>query len=423
MSREKRRSSSSRLRQRNDTRSKGEGAALRRVGDAHMRVKARTNGARGVRFALMAILVLIATASLLLHASPLLGGVFVSKGLLGAQPAAAVPDVPSGGLSVSSTTPQLYTYAVIREFPHDPGAFTQGLVYYNASDAWFNPRVPKDGILYESTGLYGRTSVRALDPTTGAVLQKNVAGSEALTAASTAAHGRGHFGEGLALVPAEGGGDKEERDGTSDTGLDDSSSPKLLQLTWHSNIVFEYDARTLRSERMLRTELRDGWGLAGPIPGTVAGVDDVEAVLAATDSGTSIYYLDPRTMKTLREVTVRDGDVPVPWLNELEFVNGSLWGNVYQTQCIVIVDPMTGAVDGWIDMDGLRSRLKAEDQRMNAPDVLNGIAFDEGNDRLFLTGKLWSKMFEVKVLPVDTDSSGEQAKSIRKRCVPRAVPI
>ncbi len=226
-----------------------------------------------------------------------------------------------------------YTYAIIRAYPHDPAAFTQGLVY-------------ADGVLYESTGLYGRSSLRRVALETGEVLQQRDLPAE-------------YFGEGLALF-----------DG------------RLIQLTWQNNIGFVYDAASFALQQTW-TYPTEGWGLTH---------DGTHLIMS--DGSATLRFLDPRTFQAQREVLVTDGGRPVGWLNELEYVNGEVFANVWQTDWIARIDPQTGRVLGWIDLSG----LLAPEERQGA-DVLNGIAYDAQNGRLFVTGKLWPKLFEITLTP------------------------
>ncbi|MFC1463308.1 MAG: glutaminyl-peptide cyclotransferase [Candidatus Brachytrichaceae bacterium NZ_4S206] len=226
-----------------------------------------------------------------------------------------------------------YTYAVINAYPHDPGAFTQGLVY-------------ADGVMYESTGLYGRSSLRRVALETGEVLQQRDLPPE-------------YFGEGLALF-----------DG------------RLIQLTWQNNIGFVYDAASFELQQTW-AYATEGWGL------THDG-----AHLIMSDGSATLRFLDPVTFAVQREVRVIDGGQPVVRLNELEYVNGEVFANVWQTDWVARIDPQTGRVLGWIDLSG----LLAPEERQGT-DVLNGIAYDAQNDRLFVTGKLWPKLFEITLVP------------------------
>jgi glutamine cyclotransferase len=232
-----------------------------------------------------------------------------------------------------SKTPR-YSFKVVKAFPHDPTAFTQGLVF-------------ADGIFYESTGLRGESTLRKVTPETGAVIQQVKVE-------------RQYFAEGLALVGDE-----------------------LLQLTWEEHVGFAYDKATLKRLRTF-TYPTEGWGMA---------YDGQSLVMS--DGSSHLFFLDPKTQKSVRDLPVTDGGRPVPRLNELEFVKGELWANIWQTDRIARIDPKTGKVTGWIDLTGL---LRPE-ARGPEGDVLNGIAWDKAGDRIFVTGKKWPWMFQIEVLP------------------------
>jgi glutamine cyclotransferase len=233
--------------------------------------------------------------------------------------------------AVPARTPT-YVADVVAEWPHDPAAFTQGLVWH-------------DGRLFESTGQVGQSSIREVDLRTGRVLRKRDLPAP-------------HFGEGIVLF-----GDR------------------LVQLTWTSGIAFVYDWRTFEPRGQFRYE-GEGWGL------TTDGTS-----LVMSNGTATITFRDPATFEVQRRVTVTDNGTPVTQLNELEWVNGELWANVWMSDQIARIDPATGTVTGWIDLAGI---LPAMDRRGNE-DVLNGIAYDAENDRYFVTGKLWSKLFEIRL--------------------------
>jgi glutamine cyclotransferase len=240
--------------------------------------------------------------------------------------------LPSPTPTATPSVP-VYTYRVVRAYPHDPQAWTQGLVYH-------------DGALYEGTGLKGRSSIRRVDLETGEVEQLSPLGPEL-------------FGEGIVIV-----GDW------------------LYQLTWQNRIGFIYDWQSFKPLGEWTYE-SEGWGLTHD--GTYLIMSDGTPVLR---------FLDPQTLQEARRVEVRDGDIPIGRLNELEYVRGEVYANVWQTDRIARIDPGSGVIVGWIDLSGL---LPAED-RTQPVDVLNGIAYDAAGDRLFVTGKLWPKLFEIEVL-------------------------
>lgn len=237
------------------------------------------------------------------------------------------------GAATSSTQPQRYAYRMVKAFPHDAAAFTQGLVY-------------RDGVFYEGTGLWGQSTIRKVEPETGKVLQSQAIAPE-------------HFGEGIAVW-----------------------NDQLIQLTWRSNVGFVYDRETfsLLHEFAYPTE---GWGI------THDG-----SRLIVSDGTSTLYFWDPVTLKETGRVQVKDGDQPVARLNELEYVDGEVFANVWQTDLIARIDPASGRVLGWIDLKGLLSQA----DRVGTEDVLNGIAYDPQTHRLFVTGKLWPKVFQIELV-------------------------
>jgi len=222
-------------------------------------------------------------------------------------------------------------YSVVRTYPHDPSAFTQGLEYH-------------DGFLYEGTGLNGRSSIRKVRLETGDVVQKRDLPSQ-------------YFGEGITIWKAE-----------------------IVELTWRSQIGFTYDLSTFAPKRTFSYS-GEGWGLTH---------DDRSLIMS--DGSAAIRFLDPDTFAERRRVVVADAGVPITRLNELEYVRGEIYANVWQTDTIVRIAPDSGRVLGWIDLRGL---LVSSDRQ--GTDVLNGIAYDAAHDRLFVTGKLWPKVFEIKI--------------------------
>jgi glutaminyl-peptide cyclotransferase len=227
----------------------------------------------------------------------------------------------------------VYSYEVVNVWPHDRKAFTQGLVFLN-------------GTLLESTGLNGQSTLRKVDLTTGTV-QKRVEVPAI------------YFAEGLAVL----GG-------------------KIFQLTWQNGEGFVYDLETFQIEKEFAYE-GEGWGLT---------TDNQWLILS--DGTPQIRFLDPVTFEVKRTINVLSHGQPVSRLNELEFINGEIYANVWQTDYVVRINPATGQVVGAIDFTGLLSN----DERTDT-DVLNGIAYDATNHRLFITGKLWPKLFEVRLKP------------------------
>lgn len=223
--------------------------------------------------------------------------------------------------------------AVVKAYPHDPGAFTQGLEWH-------------DGHLYESTGLEGQSSVRKVSLADGRVLQKAEVPAE-------------HFGEGMTIVGDE-----------------------IYSLTWKSQLGFVWDLKTLRKKREFRYA-GEGWGL------THNGEH-----LIMSDGTAQLRFLEPATMKEVRRVPVSALGRPLENLNELEWVDGQVWANVWQQDVIARIDPASGQVRGWIDLRGLLPQSQARQA-----DVLNGIAWDAAAKRLFVTGKLWPQLFEIRLVP------------------------
>gem|GEM_PF-1027717 len=226
-----------------------------------------------------------------------------------------------------------YTYRVVRTYPHDPEAYTQGLIY-------------RDGILYESTGLKGRSSLRIVDLESGDVLQK-------VELPET------YFAEGIALL-----------------------DEKIYQLTWQEQTGFIYQAESL-TEIGRFSYKTEGWGLT----------EDGE-MLIMSDGSERLAFIDPDSMGVIRSVSVSSGYGAVKRLNELEYIAGEVWANVYQTSCIARIDPQNGKVSGWIDLSGMLSK-----EVMRTAQVPNGIAYDRDNGRIFVTGKFWPYLFEIEVLP------------------------
>ena len=233
----------------------------------------------------------------------------------------------------TAQTPQ-YGYQVVHVYPHDRTAFTQGLEF-------------RAGFLYEGTGLEGRSTLRKVKLETGEVLQQINLAPE-------------FFGEGITVV-----------------------NQQIIELTWRSQIGFVYDQSSFRRLRSFNYP-GEGWGLAN---------DGTQIYMS--DGGAQIRIWDAGSLLEKRRFTVRDAGRPVSLLNELEYVSGEIYANVWQSDRIVRFSPVDGKVLGWIDLAGL---LSAAD-RAEQVDVLNGIAYDALGNRLFVTGKLWPKLFEIKVVP------------------------
>lgn len=226
-----------------------------------------------------------------------------------------------------------YSYEVINSYPHDPAAFTQGLLFHQ-------------GVLYESTGLETASSLRQVDLTTGQVLKK-------INVPSV-------FAEGLALF-----------------------NNRLYQLTWQNQKAFVYDFTSFASLNTF-TYAGEGWGLT----------NDGQSLIMSNGSS-QIRFLDPESFQVQRTIRVTDNGQDIDRLNELEYIKGAIFANIWLTDKIVRIDPASGNVTAVINLAGL---LKPED-RTRPVDVLNGIAYDESNDRLFVTGKLWPKLFQIRLIP------------------------
>lgn len=231
--------------------------------------------------------------------------------------------------------PLRYGYEVVKTYPHDPGAFTQGLLW-------------RDGFLYESTGLHGRSSVRKVTLETGVPEQERLIDSR-------------YFGEGIV--------DWKDR---------------LISLTWQGEMGFVFDLGSF--ERIGEFSYPgEGWALTR---------DETRIIMS--DGTAFLRFLDPETLKETGRIQVMDDGRPVDNLNELEWVKGEVLANIWQTDRIARIDPATGRVTGWIDLAGL---LGEADRAGRQVDVLNGIAYDPAADRLFVTGKLWPRLFEIKLTP------------------------
>jgi glutamine cyclotransferase len=228
--------------------------------------------------------------------------------------------------------PSSYTYEVINAWPHDRGAFTQGLVFL-------------DGALLESTGLNGQSSLRRVELKTGNVLQRAEVPAQ-------------YFAEGLAVL-----------------------NGRLFQLTWQNQKGFVYDLKSFRLEKEF-TYSGEGWGL------TTDG-----RWLIMSDGTAQLRFLDPATLEVKRKITVTAHGQPVDRLNELEYIKGEVFANMWGTDYVVRIEPTSGRVVGVIDFTGL---LPAEERDENT-DVFNGIAYDAAADRLFVTGKRWPKLYEVRL--------------------------
>jgi glutamine cyclotransferase len=225
----------------------------------------------------------------------------------------------------------VYTYEIVNVYPHDASAFTQGLVFHQ-------------GFLYESAGHYGQSNLRKVELETGRVLKRAEVPAQ-------------YFAEGLALF-----------------------NGRLIQLTWQERTGFIYDQETFQQLGTF-SYTGEGWGLAH---------DGKSLILS--DGTNQIRFLDPNTFQVQRTITVRDRGQAITRLNELEYVNGEIFANIWYTDRVARINPADGSVVGWIELNGL---LTPQDG--SRADVLNGIAYDSATNRLFVTGKWWPKLFEIRL--------------------------
>jgi glutaminyl-peptide cyclotransferase len=238
----------------------------------------------------------------------------------------------SGQVPTDSGTPTLYTYHIDKTYPHDYTAFTEGLVFNN-------------GVLYESTGKYGFSSLRRINLESGNITQKVLLPKQ-------------YFGEGLTVI-----------------------NDSLIQLTWQNNLGFIYNKETfsLLGNFSYSTE---GWGL------TYNGGE-----LIMSDGTSNLTFINPDTFQETGHLSVHDANNFITNVNELEYVNGDLFANIWLQQKIAIINPQTGLVKGWIDLTGIY-------QPNNTDDVLNGIAYDSQTNRLYVTGKNWPNLYQITIIPL-----------------------
>jgi glutamine cyclotransferase len=236
--------------------------------------------------------------------------------------------------NLQSRSVPVYGYEIINIYPHDNTTFTEGLVY--------------DGkTLYESTGLYGKSTLRQVDLKTGRILKLHRLPEE-------------FFGEGLTLW-----------------------KDQMIQLTWKSRIGFVYNKESFNQTRSFSYP-KDGWGLTS---------DGQRLIMS--DGSDTLYFLNPDTFEEIGSIRVKDNSIPVDKLNELEFIKGNVYANVWYTSRIAIISSETGEVTGYIDLQGLVDRERG----LGDVDVLNGIAYEADKDLLLVTGKLWPELFEIKIQP------------------------
>jgi len=244
------------------------------------------------------------------------------------------------GSSIDMNAIPVYTYQILNTYPHDQSAFTEGLVF-------------EDGVLYEGTGLYKYSNLRRVELETGKILQIRELSNQ-------------YFGEGITIY-----------------------GNKIIQLTWKSHLGFVYDKYNFKllQEFNYPTE---GWGI------TYDG-----DFLIMSDGTSTLHFLDPETFEEMSQIEVYENDIPVTKINELEYVQGEIFANIWLTERIARINPLTGQVIGWIDLKGI---LSPEDYSEKV-DVLNGIAYDAKSNRLWVTGKFWPKLFEIELVK---DESNEK---------------
>lgn len=237
---------------------------------------------------------------------------------------------------LSGTIPAQYSYKIINTFPHSRNSYTQGLVY------------DKD-VLYESTGIYGQSKLQKIEYQTGAVLNVFNLPNDI-------------FGEGIALY-----------------------DNKIIQISWKEQVAFLYDKETFQQINKIYYPIKEGWGI------TYDGTN-----LIMSDGSHILYVIDKEYFTELSRIEVFDENGPVANLNELEYIQGEIWANIYNSDMLVRINPKTGAVQGKINLAGL---LKPGD-KTSTTNVLNGIAYDSATGRIFVTGKNWPKLFEISLVPV-----------------------
>eukprot|EP00884_Botryococcus_braunii_P017315 jgi/Botrbrau1/4267/Bobra.0390s0007.1 len=270
--------------------------------------------------------------------------------------------------------PSLYHATVVQSYPHDPTAFTQGLEYdLLCPQGPSHPQTCTE-VFWESTGMYGKSTVRLVNLTSGTVVRrKDLPPSD--------------FGEGLVKW-----------------------DNRLYQILWQTNKAYNYAADNFDDRREMATPLRDGWGLT----------KDSQHIIIS-DGSDVLTWLDPTTLQKVRSVQVKDGMRSVRNLNELEYINGEVWANIWQTECIARINPDTGVVTGWILLLGLREKVLKESQDLGVTlpygmDVLNGIAYDATHDSIYITGKYWPRVYKIELDP-GYDVRPAQVDQARAACI------
>ena len=251
-----------------------------------------------------------------------------------------------GGVAMAAP---IYSYKVIARYPHSTDRYTEGFFYLN-------------GMFYEGTGKTGRSAVLVIEPKTGKIVQRRDLEPE-------------YFGEGIV-----------------DWG------PNIYEWTWTSNVCFVYERASLRPIKQF-TYSGEGWGMTR-----------TAKELITSDGTATLRFRDHNTFKVTHHIVVKEGNIRVDRLNELEFIKGEIYANIWHSDMIVRISPQNGHVIAWIDLTG----LLPSDQMVDAESVLNGIAYDAQHDRLFVTGKQWPTVFEIKVVPRSAKgrSNGAQGRGL-----------
>jgi glutaminyl-peptide cyclotransferase len=249
----------------------------------------------------------------------------------GWEQANAEPPNNSSFILLKTTKAPVAKIRIVNIFPHCPESFTEGLVYHQ-------------GYLYESTGIKGKSALKKIEIKSGKVIKEVNLSDE-------------YFGEGMVIL-----------------------KNKIYQLTWQNQVGLIYDLTSFRNAGKFSYQ-GEGWGL------TTDG-----KYLIMSNGSSVITYLNPKTFTVIRKINVQDGEMPVNNLNELEFIRGEIWANIFMEDFIVRISPQTGSVLGWIDLSKLQIMFSDKGKK----DVLNGIAYDPDGDRIFVTGKYWPNLFEIK---------------------------
>ncbi|HER23811.1 MAG TPA: glutaminyl-peptide cyclotransferase [Candidatus Atribacteria bacterium] len=235
----------------------------------------------------------------------------------------------------------VYSYQVLNTYPHDQSAFTEGLVF-------------EEGFLYEGTGLYECSDLRRVELETGKLLQVRELPNQ-------------YFGEGITIY-----------------------ENKIIQLTWKSHLGFIYDKYNFELLQEFHYP-NEGWGITY----------DGKSIIMS-DGTSTLHFLDPETFEEISRIEVCENDIPVTKINELEYVQGEIFANIWLTDRIARINPLTGRITGWIDLKGILNREDCSEK----VDVLNGIAYDEKNNRLWITGKFWPKLFEIELIKDESNQNG-----------------